>query len=48
MVRAIALLGSTIVGAGLAALAGWAIYSSTTAAPSTNPANQDMVTYGSR
>lgn len=41
-------VGSAIVGAGLAAVAGWAIYSSATSAPGTNPANNSVVVYGNR
>jgi hypothetical protein len=39
---------SGLVGAVLAVLAAWGVISSTTAAPSHNPAGQQVVDYGQR
>lgn len=48
MRKPISVVGSGIVGIGLAVLAGWAVYSSSTSGTSTNPANQPVVVYGTR
>ncbi len=48
MGKTLAVVGSAIVGAALAVVTGWAIFSSQTAAPSTNPADNNVVQYGPR
>jgi hypothetical protein len=44
----ISLIASGLVGGALAAFAAWGIVSSSTAAPSHNPAGTQIVDYGSR
>lgn len=39
---------STVIGAALAVIAAWGVISSSTSAPSGNPAGQQIVQYGQR
>jgi hypothetical protein len=48
MGKTLSLVGSAVVGVALAAVAGWAIFASQTAAPDSNPAGAQIVTYGQR
>jgi hypothetical protein len=44
----ISVIASGVVGMALAAVAAWGVVSSTTAAPSHNPANAQTVNYGTK
>ena len=48
MGKTFTVIGSAVVGAALAIVAGWAVFSSQTSAPADNPASQQVVTYGNR
>lgn len=48
MGKIVTAVGAAVVGVALAGVSAWAVYSSNTSAPSSNPAGNSVVQYGNR
>ncbi len=48
MGKVLSAVGAAVVGIALAGVSAWAVYTSNTKAPSTNPAGNSIVQYGER